>query len=158
MRPTATEVLQGIQGALATYVQPEVQSDYAQTELMLIQMLLGVVVQGYDDAAQNLVDDNAAMRSLAGDTAQVLQATPLAGAKALAEELGQLSKETDASVRVSELTAANGKLRDAMGRLGVLLQDSAIKEHASLRASIIERLHHELEMQPHNMMGPRADG
>ena len=77
MRPTATEVLQGIQGALATYVQPEVQSDYAQTELMLIQMLLGVVVQGYDDAAQNLVEDNAAMRSFAGDAAQLLQATPL---------------------------------------------------------------------------------
>ncbi len=158
MRPNSAELLQGIQGALATYILPEVESDYAKTELMLVQMLLGVVVQGYDGAAQNLVDDNAALRSLAGEAAQVLMTAPLAGSEALVEELGQLAGETDASVRLSELTAANDKLRDAIGRVGVLLQGGTSPEYIGLRTVIIEHLHRELERLPHDMMGPRSDG
>lgn len=158
MRPNSAELLRGIQGALTTYILPEVQSDYARTEFLLVQMLLGLVVQGYDDAAQNLVDDNAALRSLAGEAAQVLATTPLAQPGTLADELRQLSGETDASVRLSELTAANDRLRDAIGRVGVLLQGETSKEHVGLRTAIIEHLHRELERLPHDLMGPRADG
>ena len=43
MRPNSVEVLQGIPGTLMTYVLPEIQSDYARTELMLVNMLLGIV-------------------------------------------------------------------------------------------------------------------
>ncbi len=158
MRPNSAELLQGIQGTLTTYILPEVQSDYARTELMLVQMLLGIVVQGCDDAAQRLVDDNAALRSLAGEAARVLNKAPLAESEALVEELGQLAGETDASVRLSELTAANDRLRDAVGRVGVLLQGQTSQEHVGLRAAIIEQLHRELARLPHDIMGPRSDG
>lgn len=158
MRPNSAELLQGIQGTLTTYILPDVQSDYARTELMLVQMLLGIVVEGCDDAAQRLVDDNAALRSLAGEAAQVLMTAPLAESEALVEELGQLAGETDASVRISELTAANNKLRDVIGRVGVLLQGEMSPEHIGLRTAIIEQLHRELERLPHDIMGPRSDG
>ncbi len=158
MRPNSAELLQGIQGSLSTYILPDLQTDFARTELMLVQMLLGVVVQGYDDAAQGLVDDNAALRSLAADAAQVLHSAPLGDSEALAERLQQLSKETDASVRLSELTEANDRLRDAIGRVGVLLQSEMSQEHAGLRTAIIEHLHRELERLPRNLMGPRSDG
>ena len=158
MRPNSAELLQGIQGTLTTYILPEVQSDYARTEFMLVQMLLGIVIRGYNDAAQSLVDDNAALRSLAGEASQVLNTAPIAESAALAGELTQLSSETDASVRLSELTAANDRLRDAIGRVGILMQGETSQEHVGLRTAIIEHLQRELERLPHNLMGPRADG
>ena len=158
MRPNSAELLQGIQGTLTTYILPEVQSDYARTEFMLVQMLLGIVIRGYDDAAQSLVDDNAALRSLAGEAARVLNTAPIGASEALAAELEQLSGATDASVRLSDLTAANDSLRDAIGRVGVLLQGETSQEHVGLRTAIIEHLQRELERLPHDLMGPRSDG
>ena len=74
MRPNSVEILQGIQGTLMTYVQPEVQGDYARTELMLVNILLGIVANAWDGAAQGLVDDNAALRDLVGDAEEVATA------------------------------------------------------------------------------------
>ncbi len=158
MRPNSVEVLQGIQGTLMTYVQPEVQSDYATTELMLVNMLLGIVATGWDGAAQRLVDDNAALRDLVGDAAKVLETQPVDGAGDLLDELATLAAETDTSVRISDLSAANDRLRGAVARLGVLLQSSAIQEHVELRASVIENLQRQLESLPRDLMGPRSDG
>ena len=158
MRPNSVELLQGIQGALATYILPEVQGDYARTELMLVQLLLGIVAQGYDDAAQNLVDDNAALRSLSGEAARVLTTAPIADSATLADQLAMLAEEMDASVRLSELTAANDKLREAIGRVGVLTRDQTAPEHVGLRKAVIDLLQRELEKLPHNLMGPRSDG
>ncbi len=158
MRPNSAELLQGIQGSLTTYILPDLQTDFVRTELMLVQMLLGIVVQGYDDAAQNLVDDNAALRSLAAEAARVLNKAPLGESQALAGELEQLSGETDGSVRLSELTAANDRLRDGIGRVGVLLQGETSELHGALRTAVIDLLQQELEKLPHNLMGPRSDG
>ena len=158
MRPNSVEVLQGIQGTLMTYVQPEVQSDYARTELMLVNMLLGIVANAWDGSAQLLVDDNAALRDLVGDAAKVLGSQPVDGAGELRDELAALASETDTSVRISDLSSANDRLRDAVARLGVLLQGSATQEHVELRANIIERLQEELDTLPRDLMGTRSDG
>ncbi len=158
MRPNSAEVLQGVQGALMTYVMPEVQSDFVRTELMLIQMLLGIVANGWDGAAQRLVDDNAALRSLASDAAAVLRADPIDGTAQLPDELDVLAGETDASIRISELSTTNDRLRDPVARLGVLLQDAALPEPVELRTKVIEHLQQELAALPHDVLGPRADG
>ncbi len=158
MRPNSVEVLQGIQGTLMTYVQPEVQSDYARTELMLVNMLLGIVATAWDGAAQGLVDDNAALRGLAADAAKVLGSQPVDGAGEMADDLAALAIETDTSVRIAHLSAANDRLRDAIARLGVLLQGSATQEHVGLRARVIERLQEELDTLPRDLMGTRSDG
>lgn len=158
MRPNSVEVLQGIQGTLMTYIQPEVQSDYARTELMLVNMLLGIVANQWDGSAQVLVDDNAALRDLVSDATKVLGSQPADGAGELVDELAALAAETDASVRIGELSAANDRLRNGVARLGVLLQSSAIQEHVELRARVIEHLQDELDTLPRDLMGTRSDG
>ena len=158
MRPNSVEILHGIQGTLMTYVQPEVQGDYARTELMLVNVLLGIVANAWDSAAQGLVDDNAALRGLVGEAAKVLRSQALDGAGELPDELAALAVETDTSVRISELSAANDRLRDGLARLGVLLQGSVIQEHVELRARVIKRLQEELDTLPRNLMGTRSDG
>ncbi len=158
MRPNSVETLQGIQGALMTYVQPEVQSDYVRTELMLINILLGNVARDLDDAAQRFVEANAALRALVGDAAEVLNSNELDGAGGLPLELETLAGETDGSVRISELSAANDRLRDAVARLGALLQGSEEPALVELRSRVIDYLQKELEPLPHNLMGARADG
>ncbi len=158
MRPNSVEILQGIQGTLMTYVQPEVQGDYARTELMLVNMLLGIVANAWDGAAQALVDDNTALRGLVGEAAKVLRSQPVDEAKELADDLAALATETDTSVRISELSAANDRLRDSVARLGVLLHGSAIQEHVELRTRVIEHLQDELDTLPRDLMGTRSDG
>jgi hypothetical protein len=158
MRPNSVEIIQGIQGTLMTYVQPVIQDNHVQTELMLVNLLLGIVANDWDGAAQGLVDDNTALRTLVGDAAAVLKSKPLDGAGELSSELEQLAAETETSVRISDLSAANDRLRDGVSRLGALLQGNATQEHVELRARVIERLQQELQALPHNLMGARADG
>lgn len=158
MKPNSVELLQGVQGALMTYILPEVQSDYARTELMLVNVLLGIAANDVDGAAQGLVDDNAALRSLAGEAASVLESAQLAEAGGLAGDLAELASSGDASVRLSDLSAANDRLRDAIGRLGAALVDSDAQEHITLRAKVVERLRAELAAKPHDLMGARSDG
>ena len=154
MRPNAEEVLRGVQSSLLTYVLPEVQTEYARTEVMLVSALLGIVAAQSDGAAQRLADDNASLRELAGRGAQALAGDP-AHAE-LAEALGSLANGSDASVRLSELSAANGQLRAAIAQLGAAAQDNA--SLAGLRQEVLDSLRLEAESRAFALMGPRADG
>ena len=149
MRPNAEEVLRGVVGSLLTYVMPEVQSEYARTQVMIASALLGVVAGDWNGAAQRLVDDNATLRALAARAAD----EPAAGA--LRHELRSLAVETDTSLLLSYLSAANGRLRDAIGRLGVLLVNDEV---SPLRAEVIETLRADAVARTLPLMGPRADG
>jgi hypothetical protein len=156
MRPNGEEVLRGVQNSLLTYVLPEVQSEYARTQVMLVYALLGIVGAQSDGAAQWLVDDNAALRELAGRGADALAGEP-AHAE-LGDALGSLAQGNDASVRLSELSAANGQLRAAIAQLGVAAQGSDSEPLRSLRAQVIDSLRVEAESRSFALMGPRADG
>jgi hypothetical protein len=110
MRPNGEELLRGAQNTLTTYVLQEIQTDHARLELMLVHRLLGIAAEEWDGAAQRLVDGNAALRALARRGAEAL------GDEARADELRALAGETDASLRLSELSAANARLREAPDR------------------------------------------
>ncbi len=156
MRPNGEEILRGVQGALMTFVLPELQTDYARTELMAIQTLLGIAASDWDGAAQRLVDDNATLRDLARSAADALAS--VAPDDAFAGELRALADETDASLRLSDLRAANDRLRDAIGRLGARLEGVGVPALRELRAAIIAYLRADLESRALPLMGPRADG
>lgn len=151
MRPNSQELLRGVQSSLITYVLPELQTEYARTELMLAHLLLGIVAGEWDGAAQQLIDDNAALRELAHRGSE-------SAGEPLATDLRTLSAETDHSLRLSELSACNDRLRDAIGRLGVALQDADAPSQRELRAAVIARLRLEAERSSRHLMGPRADG
>jgi hypothetical protein len=156
MRPNGEEVLRGVQNSLLTYVLPEVQTEYARTEVMLVVALLGIAGAQWDEAAQRMVDGNAALRELAGRGAEALAGDP-AHAE-LADAVGSLAQGNDASVRLSELSAANGQLRAAIAQLGVAAQGSDSASLRSLRAEVIDSLLVDAESRSFALMGPRADG
>ena len=154
MRPNGEELLRGVQSSLTTYVLPELQTAYARTELMLVQALLGILASEWDSGAQRLVDDNAALRELALRGAEALDSADAA----LAGELRSLAVESDPSLRLSDLSAANGRLRGAIGRLGALLEGTDTPALGELRAAVIEHLRADAESRSRSLLGPRADG
>lgn len=156
MRPNGDEVLRGVQSSLLTYILPELQTAYARTELTIVQALLGIVAGEWDGAAQRLVDDNRSLRELARRGAEALASQD--DAAELADEVRSLAEETDPSLRLSDLSAANGRLRDALGRLGAHLEGAEAPALRELRAALIERLRAEAESRALPLLGPRADG
>lgn len=158
MRPNGEELVRGVQSSLTTYILPELQSAYARTELMLDLVLLGILASDWDSAAQRLVDDNAALRALALRGAEALDSTDVSLAGGLAEDLRSLAGEAGASLRLSDLSAANGRLRGAIGRLGALLEDADTPALGELRAAVIEHLRADAEDRSRSLLGPRADG
>ena len=154
MRPNGEELLRGVQSSLTTYVLPELQTAYARTELMLVQALLGILASEWDSGAQRLVDDNAALRELALRGAEALDSADAS----LAGELRALAGEAEPSLRLSDLAAANGRLRGAIGRLGALLEGTDTPALGELRAAVIEHLRADAESRSRSLLGPRADG
>ncbi len=161
MRPSGEEVLRGIQKTLTTYILPEMQTEHARLELMLVTAVLGVAAGDWDGAAQRLVDDNAALRELGRRGAEALAAAPAAAGQesaALADELRSLADEADPSLRLSDLSAANAQLGAALARLSVLLDGSDAPALQELRAAVIDRLREQAEARSLSLLGPRADG
>jgi hypothetical protein len=156
MRPNGEEMLRGIQAALMTYVLPELQSAFARSELLITVALLGIVAGEYDSAAQRLADGNAALRELARRGADTLG--DAAETRGLSDELRTLAAGSDGSLRLSELSAGNDRLRAAIARLAVRLQGSDAGPLRDLRAGVIDELRAEAESRSRALMGPRADG
>ena len=156
MHPNGEEIVRGIQGALATYVLPEVKSGYAQSQMIIVQVLLGMAASEWDGAAQQLVDDNTSMRALAARGADALDEA--GEGQSLAGELRTLGDETDASVRLSDLRANYESLRAAIGRLAVLIESSETAPLRALRADVLEHLRTDLERRSLSLLGPRTDG
>jgi hypothetical protein len=161
MHPNGEELLRGVLGTLATHVLPEVQTAHAQIQLALVLRLLGIAADEFDGAAQRLVDDNAGLRELAHRGADALAAVGDAAGPdgaSLAGELRSLADERDASVRLSDLSAANDRLHGTLGRLGNLAEGSDLPALRELRGAIIACLREEAESRALYMLGPRADG
>jgi hypothetical protein len=128
MRPNAVEALRGLQGALVSDVAPEVQSLFGQETLMLAQMLLEMLINEVDDAADNLARDNRTLCDLLDRAV-----TPLRSVDSdLAEETAAaLVEPTGPSLTVSALSARNQRLRGLLERLLVLCEDIADSAQAS---------------------------
>jgi hypothetical protein len=109
-------------------ITPEVQSVFGQETLQLAQMLLEMLVNEVDGAADDLARDNQTLCELLGRAAVAL--CPIDSA--LAEEAAAASAEpTDPSLTVAALTARNQRLRGLLERLLVLCEDVAETAQAS---------------------------
>lgn len=156
MHPNGEEIVRGVQGALATHVLPELQSGYARSQMMIVQVLLGMAASEWDGAAQQLVDDNASLRALAARGADAVDEA--GDDESLAGELRALAGETDASVRLSDLRANYEGLRAAIGRLAVLVEGSDAAALRALRPEVLGQLRNDLERRSLSLLGPRVDG
>jgi hypothetical protein len=152
MSSPGEETLRGIQGALLTFLLPELQSEYARSELMLAYAMLGMAADEWDGAVQTLVDDNAALRVLLATASESLTE---AGDADLARELRAFAADQDSSLRIGDLAAANARLRDAVGRLAVVIEASDVAVLRGLRSDVIEYLRREAEGRARSLLGPR---
>ena len=64
MRPTGPESVRAIQAALAEVIVPELASAFAQDAAGTVQMLLESIAGEWDTAAEDLRNDNEALRAL----------------------------------------------------------------------------------------------
>ncbi len=123
MRPSAVEVLRGLQGALMSEVAPEMQSLFGQDLLQSVQMLLEVVVNEVEDAADSLVRDNRRLCEILDRGAAAVSAidSSLAGETATA-----LAEPGEGSLAIAALTARNQRLRGLLERLLVICEDADV--------------------------------
>ena len=132
MRPTSVEVLRGLQGVLASDISREVESLFGQDALQTGQMLLEMLANELDGAADCLFRDNEALVELLGRGAEAIRSLD-AG---LADETrAALTEGADRSLTLSALSARNSSLRGLLERLLVVCDDaSAGGEQAALIA------------------------
>ena len=121
VRPTAVEVIRGIQAALASHVLPELASRYAQAQVMYSIMLLEMLSKEWEEGAHLLSEDNRAMRRLFARGAELVEALPVrdGALAALAADLRSAAGGPSApSLRTSDLRGENERLRSLLTRLG----------------------------------------
>jgi len=128
LRPTAVEVIRGIQGSLMGVIAPELQSMFAQDTGHTLQMLLESLANEWDTAADTLHRDNrrlsdilsqaeAALRSIEGREEDLLS---------LADDIGAaLRVDPDDSLAISKLRARNVELQGLLERLLEACEDNA---------------------------------
>jgi len=122
------EALRGLQGALMADIAPEVQSQFGQNALEVAQMLLEMLAQEVDGAADNLARDNQTLRDLLGRAVAPLRPID----SALAEETAAaLAEPADPSLTLAALTAHNQRLRGLLERLLVVCEDAVGGPQAS---------------------------
>jgi hypothetical protein len=113
LKPEALDIIRGIQRSLMSHVLPEVTSLYAGAQVQYAVLLLGALASEWDGAAQRLVEDNAALRSLCGQVAGRLPP----GEGELPEALRSAAAARDGDLLLSTLSATNDQLRGLVTRI-----------------------------------------
>jgi hypothetical protein len=128
VKPGIDQVMMLLAGTLATKVLGALpENDYASGDVKMIALMQVLLAQEIDKAADNLIRENAAMRSL---FAQASEAPVLA----MHEKLTNAAATRDANARLSTLEEGNAELK-------ALLIDlhCAVEEEVATWASTLER-------------------
>lgn len=127
MRPSDIEILRGLQGALMSVVTPELHSLFAQDTVQTAQMLLEMLANELDTAADSLARDNRTIAGLLAQAREAIRALPQGGGglASLAEEIdGVLAEPDDGSLAVSALNARHRRLSSALERVLAACEDA----------------------------------
>ena len=108
MKPEIDRVLEVASAHLMMKTAPALQDGYEQASAMSLAVLMMAVREENDRAAARRVEENAALRALFGEAADVVEDD------ALCVRLRELAATRDESLRVSDLESANGVLRELL--------------------------------------------
>jgi len=108
MKPDPQAVLGQLAGLMLQTIAPQVQPAYLAGTIGMSGLLLAMLTQEWDRAAERLVGENRAIRAL------FRQAEAVALDTGLSEALRALAGGEDDDLRLSALEAANGTLRAAL--------------------------------------------
>lgn len=124
MRPYPEEILRAIQTGVMTHLMPEVQSSYGKAQFAFSMLLFTIAQRDLDTAVPDLLESNAALRTLLSDTSTALREIDSEDARAGIDTIAALAPPT-ASLRISELRAENDALRAALASLAPLVEPAA---------------------------------
>ena len=147
MRPTAVEVIRGIQGTLMGVVAPELHSMFAQDTGQTMQMLLESLANEWDTAAETLSSDNTRLRDLLSQAAAAIRSLRHRddGLVALAEEIeAGLNVPPEESVAVSRLSARNAQLLALLERTLVACEDADGQPQFEALRPVRQSIYHHL--------------
>lgn len=128
MKPDVPVFLETMATKLMFELAPQVQPPFMQGTLTVVGIMLSMLREEWDRAAQRRADENRAMRSLFRDAAAHV------GDAGLAARLGAAAEGAETSLRIADLDAAN----DALRRLLIELQ-AHVEEQPGDQARRLER-------------------
>jgi hypothetical protein len=133
MRPTQEEIIRAMQGGIMAHYLPELQSQYAKAQFAFGMVLFSILQKDFDGIAQDLVDANAALRSLLAEIGGALSPLDRDDARSARDAIAVLPPPA-ASVRLSDLRAEHDALRGAVAGMAPLIEAAAdVPELATLR-------------------------
>ena len=133
MKPDIPAVLAELAGLVARNAVPDVDPAERAGALGLSAALLGMAAEAWDGAAQRLVEENRAIRSL------------LAAAGDRAGRNAGLAEGDDGDLRISALSAGNARLRAALVDLHAEVEAESSPEARALEAAIWAELRRSTE-------------
>jgi hypothetical protein len=116
MKPEVDQVLRATLSTLAVEVAPTLADSYARANLEVIAVLLAAAAEDYERAAEVRVEENRGLRRI---FARYGRAVPEPGLRA---RLESAAVEEERSLRVSDLNAANDRLRALLIELHTLVE------------------------------------
>lgn len=125
MKLTIPILLEGVADALRDQIAPQVKDDFAGQAVRMAQSLLRIVARSSDDAAHVRITENAAIRPLLGQGAELVKDP------AFAQRLAGAAGSSETGYRIRELDAENARLRVLMIELHAWLEE---QQDAACRA------------------------
>jgi hypothetical protein len=104
MNLTIDNALHGIAELLRDRISPEIGDPFAGQMARLSCMLLTICANGVDDAAEIRVEENAAIRAVLGDAAELVE-------PALSARLAEAAMSRDPGLKIGLLDGENHRLR-----------------------------------------------
>ena len=142
MKPDIPAVLAELAGLVARNAVPDVDPAERAGALSLSAALLAMAAEAWDGAAQRLVEENQALRTLLSEAGD--RVGPNAG----------LAQAVDDDLRISTLSAANARLRAALIELHAAVEGDDAPDARALESRIWEELR--LSTERRQMSAARA--
>jgi hypothetical protein len=134
MRPQVSPILGTLAAHLIGEVAPQVSVDYLQKNTALVSMMLMIVSEEWDRAAERRVGENRELRRLLRESASVV-AEP-----ELRSRLEYAGGEIEVSLILSELDRANDELRSLLIELHAHVEEQSGPEAREVEARIWREL------------------
>jgi hypothetical protein len=147
VRPTGPESVRAIQAALAEIIVPELASAFAQDAATTAQMLLESIAGQWDTAAEDLRNDNKALRALLSTSRDAIKEGAGGNenlASIVSEIESRLHEKEDGSLTLTNLASRNDSLRATLERILVTFEDltseAGLEEIDAVRRNIFAHL------------------
>jgi hypothetical protein len=114
---TLDNALHGVEELLRDRISPAIDDPFAAQMARLSGILLRICANGVDEAAELRVEENAAIRIILGEAAELVPAL-------LASRLQEAAASTDPGLKISVLDAENHRLRVLLVSAQTVLESS----------------------------------